>query len=158
VGQLINNIENKNVLTITFDELPDELKELVVTAVNQYQEKCLLSFSKNRDMKVYQKTLFPRIILKGEHDPSVQIQHNAMYETIRKAMATTLANHNEILLNGITNAIKEDFNLDIQNRGPTYSVPIGNRQTFVGQTSGDQVSGELAARNYRCNTIQQSVQ
>jgi hypothetical protein len=58
-----------------------------------------------------------------------------MYETISKAMAATLTNHNEILLNGITNGIKEAFNLDIQNRGPTYSVPVGNRQIFVGQTS-----------------------
>jgi len=30
-----------------------------------------------------------------------------MYETISKAMVATLANHNEVLLNGITNAIKE---------------------------------------------------
>jgi hypothetical protein len=36
-----------------------------------------------------------------------------MSETISKAMAATLGNHNEILLNGITNAIKEAFNLDI---------------------------------------------
>ena len=48
---------------VTLDELPDQLKELVVTAVNQYQEKCLLSFSKNRDKKVYQKTVFSRVIL-----------------------------------------------------------------------------------------------
>ena len=91
----------------------------------------MLSFSKSRDKKVNQKTLFSRIILEGERDPSVQIQHNAVYETISKAMTTTLANHNEIVLNGITNAIKEVFNVDIQNKGPTYSVPAGNRQTFV---------------------------
>ena len=58
VGPSINNIQNENVLNVTLDELPDQLKELGVTAVNQYQEKCLLSFSKNRDKKVYQKTLF----------------------------------------------------------------------------------------------------
>jgi len=57
-----------------------------------------------------------------------------MYETISKAMAGTLSNHNEVLLNGITNAIKEAFSLDIQNRGPTYSIYVGNRQTFIGQT------------------------
>jgi hypothetical protein len=56
-----------------------------------------------------------------------------MSETISKIMVSTLANHNEILLNGITNAIKEVFNLDIQKRGPTYSVPTGIRQTFVRQ-------------------------
>jgi len=56
-------MENENVFNVTLDELPDQLKELVVTAVNQYQEKCLLSFSKNRDKKVYQKTVFSRVIL-----------------------------------------------------------------------------------------------
>jgi hypothetical protein len=85
----------------------------------------LLSFSKNRDKKVYQKSLFLRVVLEGEHDPTVQIQHNAMYETISKAVTTTLANYNEVLLNGITNDIKEAFSLDIQNGGPTYCVPIG---------------------------------
>jgi len=55
-----------------------------------------------------------------------------MYKTISKAMIATLANHNEVLLNGITKAIKEAFSLDIQNKGPTYSIPVGNRQTFVG--------------------------
>jgi len=65
--------------------------------------------------------------MKGERDPSVQIQHNTMYETISKVMASTLANHNEMFLNGITNAINEAFSLDIQNRGPTYSIPTRNR-------------------------------
>jgi hypothetical protein len=65
--------------------------------------------------------------MKGERDPSVQIQHNTMYETISKVMASTLVNHNEMFLNGITNAINEAFSLDIQNRGPTYSIPTRNR-------------------------------
>jgi len=113
MGPLVNNMENENMLNITLDELPDSLNELVKTTVNQYQEKCLLSFRRTRDKKVYEKTLFQRVILEGERDPTVQIQHQAMSETISKAMASTLANHNKILLNGITNAIKEAFNLAI---------------------------------------------
>jgi len=53
------------------------------------------------------------VILEEECDPAVQIQHQAMSETNSKVMAATLANHNEILLNDITNVIKEAFNLDI---------------------------------------------
>ena len=139
-------------LNVSLDELRNSLKKLVQTAVNQYQEKCLLSFSRTRDKKVYQKSLFPRVILDGEHE------HQSMNETISKAMASTLANHNGILLNGITNAIKEAFNLDIQNGGPTYSVPGGNKQMFVGQTLGDQVCGEFANMKQCCNIVQQSVQ
>jgi len=50
------------------------------------------------------------------------------------------------------------LSLDIQNRGPTYYVTIGNGQTFVGQTLGDHISRELANGSQRCNTVQQSVQ
>jgi hypothetical protein len=64
-------MENENVLNVTLDDLLDQLKDLVVTTVNQYQEKCLLSLSKNRDKKLFQKTLFPRVIMEGEQDPSV---------------------------------------------------------------------------------------
>jgi hypothetical protein len=53
------------------------------------------------------------VILEGDHDSAVQNQHQAMSETISKAMVATLANHNKILLNGITNTIKEAFNLDV---------------------------------------------
>ena len=60
--------------------------------------------------------------MEGECDPSVQIQHNATYETINKTMVATLVNHNEMFLNDITNFIKEAFSLDIQNRSPTYSL------------------------------------
>jgi hypothetical protein len=51
-GITVSNMENENMLNVTLDALPDQLKELIVTATNEYQEKCLLSFSKNRDKKV----------------------------------------------------------------------------------------------------------
>jgi hypothetical protein len=84
-----------------------------------------------------------------------------MYETINKAMTSTLANHNEIFLNGITNTIKEAFSLDIQKRGPTYSIPTGNRHAFIGQTSREQASGESLIGSHHFNggnIVQQSVQ
>jgi hypothetical protein len=56
-------MENENMLNVTLDDLSDQLKDVVVTAINQYQEKCLLSFSKNRDKEVFQKTLFLRVIM-----------------------------------------------------------------------------------------------
>jgi len=36
MGQSINNMENDNVHNVTLDELPDPLKELLTTDVNQY--------------------------------------------------------------------------------------------------------------------------
>jgi hypothetical protein len=53
-GTTIINIENNNdqILNVTMEDLPDELKALAEQAVQQYQEKCLLSISKSHDRRV----------------------------------------------------------------------------------------------------------
>jgi hypothetical protein len=47
-------MENNNdqILNVTMEDLPDELKALVEQVVQQYQEKCLLSFSNSHDWRV----------------------------------------------------------------------------------------------------------
>ena len=61
----------------------------------------------------------------GKIDLSISIQHNAMYETISKAMSATLMNHNKTFINSISNAIKEAFNLSPERRGPVYPNSTG---------------------------------
>jgi vacuolar-type H+-ATPase subunit E/Vma4 len=53
-GTTIVNMENNNdqILNVATEDLLDELKALVEQAVQQYQEKCLLSFSKSHDRRV----------------------------------------------------------------------------------------------------------
>ena len=66
-----------------------------------------------------------------------------------------------MFLNGITNANKQAFSLNIQNRGSTYFIPARNRQAFVGQTSREQASGEPLVGSHLFNggnIVQQSVQ
>lgn len=44
-----------------------------------------------------------------------------MWLLAMQCMSTTLANHNEIFLNSLTNAIKEAFNQSGGSRGPVYT-------------------------------------
>jgi hypothetical protein len=70
-----------------------------------------------------------------------------MYETITRAMSTTLANHNDIFLVSLTNSLKESLGTGVQSRGPTYSNhntgPRRNDATATNVTPGlnGQASG-----------------
>jgi TRAP-type C4-dicarboxylate transport system substrate-binding protein len=57
--------KNKDVLTIPFEELPDEDKQVITKALEQYQDKCLVSYSRTRDNKIIQKYPLPRVLLHG---------------------------------------------------------------------------------------------
>ena len=48
-------INNDCVLDVTVDELPEDLKELVQQACDQYIKKCMMSFTKNKSNKIIQK-------------------------------------------------------------------------------------------------------
>jgi hypothetical protein len=62
--------DNEQVLSISIDDLPEEAKALVEKVVQQYRDKCLLSFTKMRD-KVIQKTMLPKTLFHGQRDPNV---------------------------------------------------------------------------------------
>lgn len=142
-GTTIVNMDNSHVINVTMDELPDELKALVTQAVQQYQDKCLLSFTKNHDKKVIQKTMLPRTILDGQKHPNDAIERAAMAKTISRAMVTTLANHNEVFLRTLTNVLKETmYGALINQTGPAYfNQMISNKQGGAPMANGGQAGG-----------------
>ena len=86
----------------------------------------------------------------GKIDLSISIQHNAMYDTISKAMSATLMNHNETFIHSISNAIKEAFNLSPKRRGPVYPNSTGGNQrtSHLGeQSSGGQQTVNVPMNN-----------
>jgi hypothetical protein len=101
---------SRSILDVTLEELPEDWRNTINTATKQFQDKCLLSYAKYHEGKVYQKTYLPRVLLDGQPDPNDVAAHNAMYETISRAMSATLANHNEVFLRSLTIVMKEALN------------------------------------------------
>ena len=50
---------------VPYEDLPDEDKDVISKAIEEFQNKCLLSYTKTRDNKVVQKYPLPRVLLQG---------------------------------------------------------------------------------------------
>jgi hypothetical protein len=90
--------DNAQVLDITMDELPKNIKEIVQQACDQFQHKCLMSFSKNKSNRVFQKQLLPRVLLPHQTNYTEE-DAQRMAELVYKAMRETMTNHHSAFLN-----------------------------------------------------------
>ena len=57
---------NKDILMVPYEDLPDEDKDVIGKAIEEFQNKCLLSYIKTRDNKVVQKYPLPRVLMHGQ--------------------------------------------------------------------------------------------
>jgi hypothetical protein len=60
--------EIQDVMDVTLEELSTELQLQLKEAIDQFQQKCLISFSKNRSGVPFLKSDMPRVLLPGESD------------------------------------------------------------------------------------------
>ena len=91
--------DNAQVLDVTMDELPENMKEMVQQACVQFQDKCLMSFSKNKSNRVFQKQSLPRVLLPHQTDYTEEQDAQRMAELVYKAMGDTMINHQSAFLN-----------------------------------------------------------
>lgn len=67
-------------LSCNFGRAPEEWRDIIKKATQQYQDKCLMSYAKDLQGNVYQKNYLPRVLLDGQPDPNDVAARNAMYE------------------------------------------------------------------------------
>jgi hypothetical protein len=60
--------EIQNVVDVTLEELSTDQQLVLKEVVDQFQQKCLLSFSKNRSGVPFLKSYMPRVLMLGETD------------------------------------------------------------------------------------------
>ena len=56
---------NSDILMVPYEDLPDEDKDIISKAIEKFQNKCLLSYTKTCDNKVIQKYPRPRVLMHG---------------------------------------------------------------------------------------------
>ena len=59
---------NRDILIVPYEDLPDEDKDVIGKAIDEFQNKCLLSYTKTCDNKVVQKYPLPRVLMHGQFD------------------------------------------------------------------------------------------
>ena len=59
---------NRDILMVPYEDLPDEDKDVISKAIEEFQNKCLLSYTKTHDNKVVQKYPLPKVLIHGQSD------------------------------------------------------------------------------------------
>jgi hypothetical protein len=122
-----DKIDN-SLLEVTLDDLPDELRTLVERAMETHKLKCLMSFSKNKSGKVFQRTNLPRVLLPHQTDHETEEEEERKYsEIMHRVMHEAMTNHNTTFLNTFRAIMVGIF-------GPAADAQFGTTEGPIGPT------------------------
>jgi hypothetical protein len=99
--KLIKMPDIKAVLDVTFNELSSEQQLLLKEAMDHFQQKCLMSFSKNKSGVSFLKTDMPRVLMPGESDATSAAEKQEAFAMIQQTMEEIMARHNTAFLSSI---------------------------------------------------------
>jgi hypothetical protein len=91
--------EIHNVMDVTLEELTTEQQLQLKEAIDQFQQKCLMSFSKNRSGVPYLKSGMPRVLLPGEPDTTSAEEKQEVFGMVQKSLEDIRTRHNTAFLN-----------------------------------------------------------
>jgi hypothetical protein len=77
-----------DVMDVTMDDLSPEQQVQLKDSIDQFQQKCLMSFGKNRSGVPYLKTNKPRVLLPGERDTTSTEEKQEALNAVRQTMET----------------------------------------------------------------------
>jgi hypothetical protein len=103
-----------DVMDVTIEELSPEQQLQLKDAIDQYQQKCLMSFSKNRSGVPYLKSDMPRVLILGEPDTTSAEQKQEVMNVVQQAMENIMAKHNTAVSNMFRQMMVSIFGLGME--------------------------------------------
>ena len=100
---------NRDILIVPYEDLPDEGKYVISKAIEEFQNKCLLSYIKTHDNKVVQKYPLSRVLIHRQSDIDEVNDRHFFVDAINKSVHDAMLNHNTAFLNTFHNTMKEVF-------------------------------------------------
>ena len=106
---------------VHYENLSDGDKDVIGKAIEEFQNKCLLSYTKTRDNTIVQKYSLPRVLLHGQTDADEAKDRHFFTEAVNTYVRDAISSHNEAFLDTFHNAMKEVFHgFPVGQVGPTY--------------------------------------
>ena len=115
---------------IPYEDLPNGDKDVISKAIEEFQNKYLLSYTKTHDNTIVQKYPLPRVLLHGQTDADKAEDKRFFVEAVNKSVHDAMLNHNEVFLNIFHNTMKEVFHgFLVDQVGPAYyNIPHSSTQ------------------------------
>jgi hypothetical protein len=89
----------QDVMDVTLDDLSPEQQVQLKDAIDQFQQKCLMSFGKNRSGVPYLKSDMPRVLLPGEPDSTAAQEKQEVLNAFRETIDNVMVKHHTAFLN-----------------------------------------------------------
>jgi hypothetical protein len=89
----------QDVMDVTIDDLSPEQQLQLKDAIDQFQQKCLMSFGKNRSGVPYLKSDMPRVLLLGEPDSTAAQEKHEVLNAFRETIDNVMVKHHTAFLN-----------------------------------------------------------
>jgi hypothetical protein len=87
-----------DILDVAIEDLSPEQLQQLKDATDQFQQKCLMSFKKNRSGVPYLKNEMPRVLLSGETDATTLQEKEECMQAFRDAAEDVLGKHHRAFL------------------------------------------------------------
>jgi hypothetical protein len=87
-----------NILDVSIEDLSPEQLQQLKDATDQFQQKCLMSFKKNRSGVPYLKNEMPRVLLSEETDATTLQEKEECMKAFRDAAEDVLGKHHRTFL------------------------------------------------------------
>ena len=115
---------------IHYEDIPDGDKDVIRKVIEEFQSKCLLSYTKTHDNTIIQKFPLPRVLLYGQTDTTKAEDRCFFTEAIDKSVRDAISSHNKAFVDAFHNAMKEAIHgIPVGQVGSTYyNIPDPSTQ------------------------------
>ena len=99
--------QQQDIHMLHYEDLPDGDKGIISKATEEFQNKCLLSYTKTRDNTIVQKFSLPRVLLHGQTDTTEDEDRRFFKKVVDKSIRDAISSHKEAFMDVFHNAMKE---------------------------------------------------
>jgi hypothetical protein len=126
----------QDVMDVTINDLSPEQQVQLKDAIDQFQQKCLMSFGKNRSGVSYLKSDMPRVLLPGEPDTTFAQEKQEALQAFQETIETVMVKHHTAFLNMFKQMMVGVFGPDMERTLSRVSHQASTVE--VGETSTAQ--------------------
>jgi hypothetical protein len=135
--------EIADLMDVNLEDLSPEQRQQLQDVVEQFQQKCLLSFKKNRSGAPYLKNEMPRVLLPGESDTTSQQEKEECMRVFQESADYMLSKHNKAFLGALQQMMVSVFGPGMEQAFSKASVQGGTVE--LGESSSQPPSSEPAS-------------
>jgi hypothetical protein len=133
-----------DVMDVTIDDLSPEQQVQLKDAIDQFQQKCLMSFGKNRSGMPYLKSDMPRVLIPGKPDSTAAEEKQEVLNAFRETMDNVMVKYHTAFLNMFKQMMVGVFGLGMERMLNRVSPQTSIAE--VGETSSAQLARDASAQ------------